>query len=106
VSEKSLVCNLNVFTPQDRTRHDAVAHSVFTQVEATTELATGYAFRLPVHQLQAAAEFIALERLCCSFLEFGMQVSSDGVLWLSMTGPEGVKQLLSAEFGININVKG
>ncbi len=102
MSEQFLVCNLNVFTPEDRIRHDAAAHSVFTQVEETRELDTGYAFRLPVHLLQIAAEFVSLERLCCSFLQFGLQLSSDGVLWLSLTGPEGVKHLLNAELGISV----
>jgi hypothetical protein len=49
-----------------------------------------------------AAEFMALERLCCPFLNFVLEIEPDqGPLWLKLTGPEGVKQVLQTELGLD-----
>jgi hypothetical protein len=48
-----------------------------------------------------AAEFISLERLCCPFFNFVLEVEPEsGPLWLKMTGQDGVKQFLQAEFNV------
>ena len=62
----------------------------------------GYAFRLPNESdvLLKAAEFIALERLCCPFFGFSLEVEPEGgALWLRLTGREGVKPFIHAEIG-------
>ena len=50
--------------------------------------------------LLTAAEFISLERLCCPFFGFELQVKREGgSVWLSLTGRDGVKPFIMAEIG-------
>ena len=50
----------------------------------------------------ALAEFITLERTCCPFFQFGLEVElgADSA-WLQITGPEGVKPFLELEMGLS-----
>lgn len=43
-----------------------------------------------------------MERLCCPFLNFQLEVNGKHKdWWLSLTGPEGVKDFLDAEFALS-----
>jgi hypothetical protein len=43
-------------------------------------------------------EFISLERLCCPFLGFALEVEPEsGPVWLRLTGREGVKAFVREE---------
>jgi hypothetical protein len=62
------------------------------------ELPMGYAVGLPndCAVLLQIAEFISLERLCCPFFHFEIQIEPDaGPVWLRLTGRQGVKQFLA-----------
>ena len=62
----------------------------------------GYAFQLPNQSelLRLAAEFVTLERLCCPFFGFSIEVEREGgEVCLSLTGREGVKPFIMAEIG-------
>jgi hypothetical protein len=51
--------------------------------------------------IQMTAEWITLERRCCPFIAFGIEVGHEGgPLWLSLTGREGVKPFLKIELGV------
>jgi hypothetical protein len=53
--------------------------------------------------LVTTAQFIALERLCCPFFGFGIEVEPEGgAVWLSLTGREGVKPFIMAEIGAHL----
>lgn len=101
MEQQPLACNINAFTAEQRVLHDAAAHLVFSNLDEMKELSDGYAFRLPVLMWQAVVDFVGLERLCCPFLNFNVQLSNTNTLWLSLTGPEGVKALLITELGLN-----
>lgn len=54
--------------------------------------------------LLRAAEFISLERLCCPFFGFALDVAPEGgALWLSLTGRDGVKPFIAAEIGDHLS---
>jgi hypothetical protein len=96
----SLACNLAAFNPEQADRHQILAHQVQRAVQAVRELPDGYAFRLPGEAAICLmiAEFITLERLCCPFLRFVLEVEPDeGPLWLKMTGQASVKRFLEME---------
>lgn len=68
------------------------------------ELADGYAFgHSPgADVLVALAEYVSLERLCCPFFDFAIEVGrggAEGEVWLRMTGLEGAKGILEAAMG-------
>lgn len=96
---KPIACDLNAIPPDQRQGHISLTESLFAQVEEREALRDGYRFRFPATLLQTAAQFVSLERLCCPFFTFNLDVSEDR-LWLRLTGPEGAKELLETEFGI------
>jgi hypothetical protein len=45
-------------------------------------------------------DWVALERRCCPFFGFAIEVEPDGgPIWLSLTGDEGVKDFIRLEIG-------
>jgi hypothetical protein len=85
-----------------RSQHVATARYLFSSVSEIKELSNGYAFRLSDEKeaLLKVAEFISLERLCCPFFGFTLEVEREGgSAWLHLTGREGVKPFIRAEIG-------
>ena len=110
--ESPIACDMSVIEPGERTRHVAGAGELYRAVEEIRELPGGYAFRLPndADTLRRVAEFVSLERLCCPFLGFVLEVEPEGgPAWLRLTGREGVKAFIREEvgglFGVRINWK-
>jgi hypothetical protein len=92
-----IVCDVTPLNPEQRARRETVAKQVSGAFAEIRELPDGYAFRLPSDSsiLLAAAEFIALERLCCPFFTFTLDVQHDGgPIWFHLTGRDGVRQFL------------
>lgn len=48
--------------------------------------------------LPEVAEWITMERLCCPFLTFQLDVKGNGDSQLTMRGPVGAKAVLREEF--------
>lgn len=94
-------CEMNALTRTERARHQDLSHALLGSVREKKELPDGYGFRLSADMLTKAAEWITLERKCCPFFTFELEQSRDsGPLWLRVKGPEGVKELIRAEFGL------
>jgi hypothetical protein len=100
--ESPFACDMTAIAPEQRGAHVATIEKLFRSVLGTRELPDGYAFELRNDSdvLLTAAEFISLERLCCPFFRFELQVDRDGgSVWLSLTGRDGVKPFIMAEIG-------
>jgi hypothetical protein len=100
--ESPFACDMTAIAADSRGAHLATINKLFQAVETIRELSNGYSFRLPNESevLLTAAEFIALERLCCPFFGFGLEIEREGgAVWLSLTGREGVKPFILAEIG-------
>ena len=96
----AFVCDLHALNAEQRRRYPEVREQLQWCVQEVEELPDGYAFRYPGNTgtLSLIGEFIALERLCCPFLDFALVMEHEGgPVWLRLTGPEGVKQFLRAE---------
>ena len=92
-------CNMAALTKSERTQYARLARSLMAAVQEKRELRNGYAFRLPPGTLVTAAQWVAFERKCCPFFTFEMEQARDqGPLWLRLTGSEGVKAFIRAEF--------
>jgi hypothetical protein len=48
--------------------------------------------------LTETAEWLAMERLCCPFLTFHLEISERPGYRLTITGPEGTAEFIQAEF--------
>ena len=102
VKDSPFVCSMTAIPAEQRDAHLGTIEKLFRAVECIDELPNGYTFRLPNQSdvLLEAAKFIALERLCCPFFTFHLNVEGErGALWLSLTGQEGVKPFIMAEIG-------
>ena len=100
VKESPIACDMSAIEPGLRAQHVATGKQVFQAASEIRELPDGYAFRLPADSgtLLKAAEFISLEKLCCPFLGFALEVEPEGgPAWLRLTGREGVKAFIREE---------
>jgi hypothetical protein len=96
-----LACNLGAMTPEQRERHRALGSSLRGIVREVREQPDGFEFDLPPEAWSTAAEFVALERLCCPFVRFHLAMAEDGgPVLLGLTGREGVKEFLRIELGL------
>ena len=80
--------------------HLAKSRELFLQIQETRELSNGYEFRFGDESevLRRLAEFVSLEKLCCPFLRFEIEVEAEsGPVWLRLTGHEGVKAFIREE---------
>lgn len=99
----TLACDLTALDSKQRKRYQRVREQMRKSIQEVREVTHGYAFRhsAEVSMLLLLAEFISLESRCCPFLEFTLDVESKrGPAWLTLTGPEGVKEFLRAEMSI------
>jgi hypothetical protein len=93
-------CNLKSLTPAQRAEQQAMSSRLCSAVTDMKELDDGYAFRIDLDKidLKELAAWIDLERRCCSFMRFAIEVeANEGGVWLRLTGAEGVKDFLRDE---------
>lgn len=98
--ESPIACDMGAIDPDLRAGHIATGAQLFHSAEEIRELPDGYAFRLPpdADMLIKTAEFISLERLCCPFLGFALEIEPEGgPVWVRLTGREGVKAFIREE---------
>jgi len=97
-----LACDFSAVDDEQWERYRALRRRLGEDSQEARELEDGYAFRhsSEADVLVALAEYVALERLCCPFFDFAIEVGhGEGEVWLRMTGPEGAKQILEDAMG-------
>jgi hypothetical protein len=100
-TETPIACTPNAITAEQRARWFEVAKAFYASVEELQELPDGYACRLPIADatLARAAEYVSLDRLCCTFVTWHLRAEPDGgPVWLWITGPAGTKELMRSCF--------
>jgi hypothetical protein len=95
-------CNRAALTPEARKHHfDEVGPSLRARITKIRELTDGFEFETPSDALtfQLLTEWVAAEHLCCPFFDIDVRLEREaGPLRLRLTGPEGVKQFIRADF--------
>ena len=102
-AEIPFACSLTALTAAERAHHSDLSKELHGAVKDIRELDNGYAFQFSseAKTISMLAEWISLERLCCPFFTFQIEVPSESKpMWLRMTGREGVKDFMRTEFGI------
>jgi hypothetical protein len=92
-----IVCDPNAISAEQSERWMVVGKQMYQSIQEVRELSNGYAFRLPsdAAMLMIIAEDLTIERLCCPFLLFTLEIApAGGPIWLSFTGGEGTKQFM------------
>jgi len=96
-----IACDLGAFSAAQRERHSALLGRLTGSVLDTQELRDGYAYRFApeARTLAELGEWISLERACCPFLRFSLEVEPNrGPVWLRLTGSPAVKEFVAATF--------
>jgi hypothetical protein len=98
-NEPIIACNPGAIDASNREAHVDLSKEIFASstLLEVKKLANGYAFQLPMEtpMIHKVAQFIANERLCCSFFTFTLIVNDQ--LWLELTGSEEVKQIIKTD---------
>jgi hypothetical protein len=91
-------CSLHAFDAEQETRYRALKQTLRATMQEVREMENGFAFVFPADAsvCLAAMEFATLERLCCPFLTFQLELSpKSGPLTLVLSGPPGAKEILA-----------
>src|SRR5271170_6394581 len=100
--ESPFACNRAALTAQARKRHfDELSPALRARKKRIHELRDGFEFEFPndTATFQMVSEWVEGERLCCPFFDIDVHVEREGgSLWLRLTGREGVKQFIRADF--------
>ena len=95
-------CDRAALNPEQRKRHfDELGPELRTLIKGVRELENGYEFEFPAEwsAIEKVAEWSAGERLCCPFFDIDLRLDREhGGFRLRLTGREGVKQFIRADF--------
>ena len=96
-----LACDIQAIGALQRPRYNDLVSRLRPAMQDRRELPDGYDYLLDAGEitLPEVAEWINMERLCCPFLIFQIEVSGE-VCRLMLRGPDGAKALLRAEFPV------
>jgi hypothetical protein len=95
-------CDRAALNAAERKRHfDELGPKLSTLVKGVRELKDGYEFEYPsdLATYQLVTEWVAGEHRCCPFFDIDLRWEREGgAFWLRLTGREGVKQFIQADF--------
>jgi hypothetical protein len=100
-TRSTFYCNRLALSPEQLHRKLDLGKTLLSLRRSTRELDDGYEFELPPDSaaVQQAAEWAAMEKLCCPFLKIDLRLDpGEGPFWLVLSGKEGVKQFIRADF--------
>ena len=100
MTDRSLCCTLN--QPPEIARRGSLLKTLYESTLERREMEHGFAFRFngDAATERKVFEFIAMERDCCRFLSFQLNLAPErGSIWLAVEGPDGVKEFARAEMG-------
>lgn len=103
-AQSRLACQIYALDAAQRAKRNELFATIQGVVAEIRELPDGIAVKLPpsAKMWMTTAEFVTLERRCCPFFNFGLESEGEsGPLWLRLTGPEGVKEFIAAEMGLD-----
>ena len=93
---------MTALSSEQRARYHELAALLQSSLVAVRELADGYEFEFPWRPdtYDALAEITPLEHACCPFFDIGIRIESESnkLCW-RLTGREGIKPFIRAEFG-------
>jgi len=99
--ESPFFCNRTALTPEQRQRQQELGKTLGSALLGVQELSDGYEFEFKrgPGNYQALAEFTPMEVACCPFFDVSIRLEREqGKLWWRLTGREGVKPFIRAEF--------
>jgi len=101
--QSKFYCNLKALTPEQRARHKQLSEKLMAAKKEIVETEKGYEFQFSPEDVSLAelAEWVVAESKCCPFFDFYIDLERQGKLaCLRLTGEEGIKAFIRAEFKI------
>jgi len=101
MTQVKFYCNTKALNPSERARHKLLTDKLVAKRTRIVETEKGYEFQyspttIPLAEL---ADWVAAESKCCPFFGFHIDLEDEGkLLCLRLTGEEGVKPFMRAEF--------
>jgi len=102
-TQSKFYCNIKALNPAERARHKQLSEKLNAQRKEIVETEKGYEFQYSPADVSLAelAEWVGAESKCCPFFDFHIDVEREGkLLCLRLTGEEGIKAFIRAEFGV------
>jgi hypothetical protein len=102
-TQSKFYCNVRALTPKERARHKQLSEKLLAARKEIVETANGYEFQFSPKDvpLSEMADFVAAESKCCPFFDFHIDLEGEGsLLCLRLTGEEGIKAFIRAEFQV------
>jgi len=102
-TQSKFYCNTKALTPEERAHHKQLSEKLMAARKETVEMDRGYEFQFSPKDVTLAelADWVVNESKCCSFFDFHIDLENEGKLvCLRLTGGEGIKQFIRAEFHI------
>ena len=96
-------CNIKALTQEERAHHKQLSDKLWAARNAVVETEKGYEFQFRPQKVTLAelADWVVAESKCCPFFDFHMDLENEGkLICLRLTGEEGVKQFIRAEFHV------
>ena len=96
-------CNVKALTAAERARYKELTGKLLAGRAEIVEVEKGYELRYRGGSIALAevAEWVTMESKCCPFFDFHIDLEEEGrLVCLRLTGRDGVKTFIRAEFGI------
>jgi hypothetical protein len=96
-------CNIKTLTPAEREHHKQLGGKLMAARKEIVETTKGYEFQYSPAEVSLAelADWVGAESKCCPFFDFHIDVEREGkLLCLRLTGGEGIKEFIRAEFQV------
>jgi hypothetical protein len=92
-------CDMKAMTREERGHYELLRAKLEAAVVSAEELADGYSLQLRGEAITQTelAKWVAFEKKCCPFFRL-MTSGEHGALKLEITGRDGVKEFIRAEF--------
>ena len=100
-AQSKFYCNIKALTAEQRARHKQLSEKLLAARKEIVETEKGYEFQFSPGEVSLAelAEWVVAESKCCPFFDFHIDLEREGKLvCLRLTGEEGVKAFIRAEF--------
>lgn len=96
-------CNTKALTAEERAHHKQLGDKLMAERKAIVETEKGYEFQFGPGDATLAelADWVVNESKCCPFFDFHIDLENEGkLICLRLTGAEGIKQFIRAEFNL------
>lgn len=103
MTQAKFYCNTKALNPTERAQHKLLTDKLVAKRTRIVETEKGYEFQYSPSAISLVelADWVAAESKCCPFFGFHIDLEDEGkLLCLRLTGEEGVKPFIRAEFRV------